>query len=62
LGLVVGAGLVRYLRTFLFEIGPADPVALGVVVATLGAFVAAACLIPAWRAVRIDAMEALRAD
>jgi putative ABC transport system permease protein len=62
LGLVIGAGLVRYLQTFLFEIGPADPASLGIVVATLGAFVVAACLIPAWRAVRIDAMEALRAD
>jgi putative ABC transport system permease protein len=59
-GLAAGAGLVRYLRTFLFEIGPGDPVALTMVVATLVIIVMAASAIPAWRAVRVDPVEALR--
>lgn len=62
IGLAAGAGLARYLRTFLFEIGPGDPAALAIVVATLGVVVIAACTIPAWRAVRIDPVEALRND
>jgi putative ABC transport system permease protein len=60
IGLAAGATLTRYLQTFLFEIGPGDPAALSIVVATLTAVVIAACAIPAWRAVRIDPVEALR--
>jgi putative ABC transport system permease protein len=62
IGLAAGATLTRYLRTFLFDIGPGDPAALSIVVATLTAVVIAACAIPAWRAVRIDPVEALRND
>jgi len=62
LGLGAGALGARYLRTFLFEIGPADPVALGIVVATLAGVVVSACVIPARRAVRVDPVEALRND
>ncbi|HEY4304845.1 MAG TPA: ABC transporter permease [Gemmatimonadaceae bacterium] len=62
IGLAMGAGLARYLQTFLFEIGPGDPIALSIVVATLGAVVISACTIPALRAVRVDPVEALRND
>jgi putative ABC transport system permease protein len=62
IGLAAGAVGARYLRTFLFEIGPTDPVALAVVVVTLGVVVVSACAIPARRAVRVDPVEALRND
>jgi putative ABC transport system permease protein len=62
LGLGAGAALTKYLQTFLFEIGPRDPAALSIVVATLVAVAVAACAIPAWRAVRIDPAQALRND
>jgi putative ABC transport system permease protein len=62
IGLAVGAAAARYLRTFLFEIGPGDPIALTIVVATLALVVLGACVIPARRAVRVDPVEALRND
>jgi putative ABC transport system permease protein len=62
IGLALGAALAKYLRTFLFEIGPSDPIALVIVVATLGIVVVGACAIPARRAVRVDPVEALRND
>jgi putative ABC transport system permease protein len=66
LGLAIGLGAgalgTRYLRTFLFEIGPGDPTAVAIVVATLGFVVVSACVIPARRAVRVDPVEALRND
>jgi putative ABC transport system permease protein len=66
IGLVVGvaasAGLARFLQSMLFEVQPFDPatyatVGIAVVGITLGA-----CLLPAWRAARIDPMRALRQE
>lgn len=62
LGLIGSASLTRFLRTFLFAVGENDPVARVVVVVVLGVVTLAACAIPASRAVRIDASEALRSD
>lgn len=62
LGLVGGAALTRYLRTFLFGIDAGDPVTLALVGLVLGAVTLAACAGPAMRAVRIDPSEALRTD
>jgi putative ABC transport system permease protein len=62
LGLVGAAGLTRFLQTFLFHVGENDAATRVVAVAILGAVTLAACAIPASRAVRIDASEALRGD
>jgi len=63
-GLVVGVGGAlgtgRFLATQLFEVRATDPVTLGVVALTLLATGLAACLIPAWRAMRVDPLVALR--
>jgi predicted permease len=60
IGLGVSAGLAWTMRAMLFEIGPLDPAAFGAAVATLCAFMVAACWAPARRAARVDPMSALR--
>jgi putative ABC transport system permease protein len=61
-GLAVAAFVSRGLSTLLFGVSRLDPVTYGAVVALLALVAAAACAIPAWRAVRIDPSIALRAD
>jgi predicted permease len=59
-GLAAAIGVTRLLGTLLFGISPTDPLILiGVVVALFAVALAASCL-PAWRAARIDPMQALR--
>jgi putative ABC transport system permease protein len=64
LGIVAGLLIVwpvsRLARQFLFGVRPGDPVTLAVAAAVLFAVAAAASVIPARRAARIDPMEALR--
>lgn len=62
LGLAACAVLTRYLRTFLFDVAPNDPAAIATVIMTLVAVTVAASVIPARRAVRVDPVEALRAE
>lgn len=60
---VVGAlALTRFLATLLFGVGPQDPVTLLVVASVLGGVALAACVIPAFRALRVAPTEALRAE
>jgi len=65
-GLVVGlsasAGVVRLIRSMLYETSPLDPAVFAAVAATLLGVAAAACLLPAWRASRLDPMQALRTE
>jgi putative ABC transport system permease protein len=65
-GLAIGLGatllLGRFVRAFLFEIEPHDPVTLAAVMTILGATALAAAWLPARRAARIDPMVALRAE
>jgi putative ABC transport system permease protein len=65
-GLLVGLGVslasTRVLSALLFDLLPNDPVVLGGVVLVLAAASGLASFIPAWRASRADAMDALRAD
>jgi len=62
LGLVGAAGLTRFLQTLLFNVGENDVATRVVVVAVLAVVTLAACAIPASRAVRINASEALRGE
>lgn len=62
LGLAGALLMSRLLESLLFEVGPADPLALtGACVALLTTSIAAAYL-PAWRATLVDPREALRGD
>ncbi len=61
-GLAVAVPAARLLASLLFEVSPADPLALGVAVAVLVVVAAAASLVPALRAARIDPARALRAE
>ena len=64
----IGIGLVlvvlggRFLRALLFEVGPADPIALGTTVLIIVGFALLASWIPARRAARVNPAEALRTD
>ena len=66
LGALAGSAVAlwsgRLLQAILYSVTPWDPWTFAIVLTTL--FVAAllASAIPAWRAVRVDPIEALRAD
>jgi putative ABC transport system permease protein len=62
LGLPAAAAAATGMRSFLFGIGPLDPVALCAMSAALFFTAAIACYLPARRAARVDAVAALRAE
>jgi ABC-type antimicrobial peptide transport system permease subunit len=62
LGLVASLAATRILQSMLFGTKPLDPVILSGVVATLLAVAILACLIPAWRASRLNPARALRSE
>jgi putative ABC transport system permease protein len=62
LGLGAGLYLMRFATALLFGIQPSDAITLVGVTVTLMAAALAACLIPARRAMRVDPVEALRAQ
>jgi len=62
LGLVMSVAATRIFQSMLFGVKPLDPVVLSGVIATLLAVAVLACLIPAWRASRLDPMQALRTE
>ncbi|MBA4137132.1 MAG: permease [Opitutus sp.] len=62
LGLVTAMGASRLLAGFLFGASPFDPLILLGVPALLAATAMVASWLPAWRASRVDPMEALRAE
>jgi putative ABC transport system permease protein len=61
-GLVLALASTRYVASFLFGLSPTDPATLAASAAALGAVAMAAALLPAWRAARIDPMDALREE
>jgi predicted permease len=62
LGLAASVGAVRLIQSMLYGARPLDPAIFASVAATLLAVAGMACLIPAWRASRIDPMQALRSE
>jgi putative ABC transport system permease protein len=63
LGLAAGVAAVRLIdTTMLYETRPLDPAVFAAVASILLVVAALACLVPAWRASRLDPMQALRAE
>jgi len=62
LGLVMSFAATRIFQSMLFGTKPLDPVVLSGVIATLLAVAVLACLVPAWRASRINPTQALRTE
>jgi ABC-type antimicrobial peptide transport system permease subunit len=61
-GLVVAALLMRFLRSFLFEISVLDPVTFITVPAVMLMLALVAAWVPARRAAGVDPMETLRRE
>ena len=61
-GLAASAAAVRLIRSMLYKTEPLDPAVFAAVAATLLTVAAIACLVPAWRASRLDPMQALRTE
>jgi putative ABC transport system permease protein len=62
LGLIGSVATTRIFQSMLFGTKPLDPMVLSGVITTLLAVAVLACLAPAWRASRLDPMQALRTD
>jgi predicted permease len=62
LGLAASAAAARLMRTMLYETQPLDPAVFAAVSGTLLLVAALACLVPAWRASRVDPVQALRTE
>ena len=62
LGLAGSAAVVRLIRSMLYETSPLDPAVFAAVAAILIAVAGLACMLPAWRASRLDPMQALRTE
>ena len=60
IGLPVAITLVCVVRHFLYEVEPYDPITMIVAAVLMITVVVLAASIPAYRAARIDPMEALR--
>jgi macrolide transport system ATP-binding/permease protein len=63
-GVVLGAaaalGSTRLMGYLLYRVSPRDPLTFGLALLVMAVASVAACLIPAWRATRIDPVRALR--
>jgi putative ABC transport system permease protein len=62
IGLAGAVALTRLLVSQLFGVSPTDPAVLAAAVGTLAAVSVLACLIPAFRATRVDPVIALRSE
>jgi len=61
LGVALAVGTTRLLGDLLYKVSPRDPLAFAAALVLMIAATLIACLVPAYRAARIDAMRALRA-
>ena len=62
LGLIASAGATQLIRSMLYGTQPTDPIVMVAVILTLGLIASIACIFPAWRASRLDPMQALRTE
>jgi ABC-type antimicrobial peptide transport system permease subunit len=62
IGSAAAAILSRYLATLLFGVTPLDPLTFALAPAVLAVTALAACVAPAWRAIRVDPAIALRPE
>ena len=60
LGILTAFALTRSLGNLLYKVSPHDPLAFGTAFAVITIASLAACFLPAWRATRIDPVQALR--
>jgi predicted permease len=64
IGLLLGVGgaaaLTRWLSSELYGVSPTDPSTYVAVAATMAVVTLIACIVPAWRAMRVDPLVALR--
>jgi ABC-type antimicrobial peptide transport system permease subunit len=61
-GLAGALALTRLMTALLFGVQPSDPATLAVVMATIVGVAAIACVVPAWRASRVDPIVVLREE
>jgi putative ABC transport system permease protein len=61
-GLMGAVGAAQLIRSMLYGTRPLDPLVFAAVSGTLLLVAVAACLVPAWRASRLDPMQALRTE
>lgn len=66
LGLAIGIagafGITRLMEGLLYDIAPTDPITYALVSLFFAIVAVIACLLPAWRAVRVDPVTALQAE
>jgi ABC-type antimicrobial peptide transport system permease subunit len=62
LGLAGGAAAAQTIRGLLYGVKPTDASIFAAVAVILMAVACVACLLPAWRASRLDPVRALRAE
>jgi ABC-type antimicrobial peptide transport system permease subunit len=62
LGVPLALAVTRLLRGLLYGVGPADPPTYAAIAAVLAAAALGASWIPARRALRVDPVQALRAE
>jgi ABC-type antimicrobial peptide transport system permease subunit len=60
LGLALSFGLTRFIRGLLYGIGANDPGTIFAVLLLLAAMSLLACFLPAWRAMRVNPVRAIR--